>query len=186
MGSTDILEYTQIGINVIVLLLFICIIIILVSLIKAGKLITEKIEDLNKNLKDYKEKLNPVIDKYNTFVDTANSIAKKIDYNMDVVNDSLKKLDGAVDDIVDFEKKVRTNIEPSVMDTITTFNGIVSGVKTFFDVYKKRKQNSEKNKYEVLDYSNDYTQSDEFKNEYNDIDKELNEVKKKLDEMRRD
>ncbi|HEX2788390.1 MAG TPA: hypothetical protein VHP32_10835 [Ignavibacteria bacterium] len=191
MGN-EILTYTQIAINIIVLLLFLFFVILVSKLIKGVDAVKVKVDDLNKNFAEIKTKIEPSIEKFNTFIDTANMITEKANTTMDTVNSAVDKVKYAVDDIVEFEQKIKRNIEPSIMDTIHTYSGIVQGVKTFIEKYKSfkatRKSPSLKLSAEVdiPEKKEDYFSSQEFQNEFDDIDKELNEVRKKLEELRKD
>lgn len=191
MGS-EILTYSQIAVNIIILILFVCFVVLVSKLIKGVTAAKDKIDDLTKSFNDFKGKVDPIIGKYTAFVETANNIAEKVDETMTTVNSAVDKVKGAVEDIVEFEQKIKRNIEPSIMDTIHTYNGIVQGVKTFIDKYKSFKESRKSPsiqlsaEIDIPSKKEGYLASEEFQHDFDDIDKELNEVRKKLEELRKD
>lgn len=162
-------------------------------IVKQMKKVSGKIDELSDSVKKFQTSVDPIVEKASKFMDTANSIIKKVDDNMDVLSSTTESLKSVAENIVEFQQKLRSRIEPPVMDTIISYSAIVKGVRAFVDKFKSL-HSKDKTKYDD-EYDYEYEeQSDMYSdNEHNqkiyrevdDLNKELNEVRKKIDELKK-
>lgn len=173
--------------------MFIGIVIGIFVAIKQMKKASDKIDELSDSVKKFQTSLDPVIAKTTTFLDTANSITKKVDENMSILSTTTESLKTVADNIVEFEEKLRSKIEPPVMDTITSYTAIVKGVKTFvekFRAYRSEDKTTYDDEYDY-EYEEGSNESDEIiydtkiYKEVEDLNSELNEVRKKIEELKK-
>ncbi len=154
----DALQYTQLAVNIIIILLFIMMIVLISLLMKTVKNITEKINKLTDGVMSVRPKVEMTIEKINsiadvvkpkvgTAIDKINSISENVDHLITQVNDNVvvlatvvDKVRGTADNILDFEKRVQSRIEPPVMNTVNTISAISVGVKTFINELKSSKK----------------------------------------------
>lgn len=161
--------------------------------VKQMKKASDKIDELSGSFKKFQTSLDPVIEKTSTFLDTANSITKKVDDNMAILSTTTESLKTVAENIVEFEEKLRSKIEPPVMDTITSYTAIIKGVKAFVDKFKSFRSDEKA----MYDDEYDYEYEDGYKEPENDIydnkihrevedlNKELNDVRKKIEELKK-
>jgi uncharacterized protein YoxC len=191
---------TTFEISVIVLatlqfLLFAGLLVMIMKLIKAIDNVSAKVDSVQNEVKNVSAKVDPVIQNVNNVISTVGSITEKVNDNMSVVKDAVDKLKETADDIMQFEKKIRRNIEPPVMETITTFNAVIKGITTFIGKLKGLKSiparstngNSQyygEDEFDEIDEVTDEARS-EINRRYEDINKELDEVRSRLSDLKR-
>lgn len=142
------IQYLQIITGIIITILFIGLVILVFGLIKTMKSLSAKFEVLSSQMSDLKTKVDPAIVKFGDLTDNVNGVFSKINDNVEILGTVVEKVRDTADDIIKFEKKIQSQIEPPVMDTINTITAVSVGLKTFFDTFKEK---SEKRKsYEYL------------------------------------
>jgi len=178
---TELTQYLNITSVIIQIILFITFIILVVALIRVLRKLILKVDDLQRDVNKYKDKVEPLIDDTHEAIKRVNNISDKIENGVDSVNDAISNVKDVVNNVVEFEQRIQRKIEPPVFDTINTYIAIIKGIKTFIEKIKSGRE-SVSELSEELD-SDFY--DDEIREEYNDINKELNDVRKKLEEMKK-
>ena len=173
----DALQYTQLAVNIIIILLFIMLVVMVSLLIKSIKKITTKVEDLSGTVMTIKPKVEAAIEKVNSLTDNVGKIVTKVNDNIDVLSTVVDKVKDTADSILEFEKRVQSRIEPPVMDTVNTIAAISVGVQTFIEKLKS----SKKKKSFPEDQGFDIELSDSI----DDVNKELEEVNAKLTDLQK-
>ena len=133
----EVLQYTQLITNVIIIILFIGILILVFGLIKQMKRITAKVDGFSKDLSDVKPKVMESLGKLELLADNVNSVVEKVDDHVDVLGTVVDKVKETADSVIEFEKKIQNSIEPPVMETLNTVTAVSVGVKTFFDSWRR-------------------------------------------------
>jgi len=174
----DALQYTQLITNIIIIMLFIGLVVLLLGVIKSMKKITETIEKFSKDFTDVKPKIYETVDKINSLSDNVSTIVKKVNENVDVLGTVMDKVKDTADSIIEFEKKIQSQIEPPVMETLNTITAVSVGIKTFMDKWKSSKKERNHVKWEEDKYM-------EIKESLNDVDKELDEVNSRLSDLQK-
>lgn len=171
------------------------------ALIKLIKALAEKIEALSDDVVDLKSKAEPLIENTSNFLKTANRVATSIDNNMDTLTETVNTVKETVTKVTDLVDTVREKVQPPVLETLASYNGIVKGVKVFFDAIKdrtnmfsSRKGNNVDVDFDLnidVDYDKSYsnkqkksrqTLDTEF-SELDNINAELNDLRKKIQEQ---
>jgi hypothetical protein len=192
MSST--LEVFNIISVIIQIILFVVGIVLILGLTKYLKGLMTKVEDVQKDLNNFKIKLEPLIDDSLQLVKKLNVISDKVEDNIDVVKTTVLKIKDATDKVIEFEQNLQNKIEIPVLDTINTYTAIVKGVKTFFDKLRTGKKDvpapiAVRNKIDeddmIFDTGDKTFDNNSIEEEFNDINKELNDVRKKLEEMKK-
>ncbi|MEO8664323.1 MAG: hypothetical protein ABI462_02410 [Ignavibacteria bacterium] len=171
----DALQYTQLAVNIIIILLFIMLVILASLLIKSVKNITAKFEELTMSAKDLKPKVEATIEKINSLSDNVDVLVTKVNNNVDVVATIVDRAKFTADSIFDFEKKIQSRIEPPVMDTLNTIAAVSVGIKTFIDKLKstkKKKTFPEDKSFEI-----------EINENIDEVNQELDEINSKLTDL---
>lgn len=167
------IQYLQIITNVIIIILFIGLVILVFGLIKAMKTISAKFEVMSSQVGDIKTKLEPAINNFNGLTENVNSVVSKVRENVDVLETVVGKVKDTTESIIDFEKKIQSQIEPPVMETINTISAVSIGIKTFMDTIKIKKDKDKKD-----EYINDKLA--EIEETIEDVNNELDKVNLKL------
>ncbi|MBS1491992.1 MAG: DUF948 domain-containing protein [Bacteroidetes bacterium] len=173
-------------------------------LIKLIKALADKIENLSDDVLDLKKKSEPLIENTAKFLNTANRIADSVDKNMDTITNTLDTVKDTltatadtvkvtVTHITDLVEDVREKVAPPVLETVASYNGIVKGIKVFFDAIKHRTGSKSSSKETHDDeYNIDYDESylkkqrktyNQSTSEYSELDNinaELNELRRKI------
>ncbi|MBS1552846.1 MAG: DUF948 domain-containing protein [Bacteroidetes bacterium] len=165
----DTIQYLQIATDIIIIILFIGLVILVFSLIKTLKFVSAKIEEMSSQIKDIKSTMNPAVEKFQDLTENVNGVFSKVRDNIDVLTTVVEKVRDTADNIIEFEQKVQNRIEPPVMDTLNTVSALSVGIKTFFDTYKRRK--------------NESSSVRELKNEISEIKESLRDANEELDKV---
>lgn len=136
------LQISQIIVNVIIVVLFTVIIFFLVKISKLFVVISEKINSIADDSKELKPKIIATFEKIETLADSVTDISGKVNDNMDVLGTVVDNVKDSADKIINLQQKVMNEIEPPIMDTVNTISAVSAGVKTFFDAYKNKRNNS--------------------------------------------
>lgn len=166
-------------------------VLVLIKLIKA---LTQKIESVSDDVIDLKVKVEPLIEHTAKFIGTANKVAETIENNMDKLSNTVDTIKETVTKVTDLVDNVREKIEPPVMETVASYNGLVKGIKVFFEAIKHRVQKTENRVTETdfeIDFDDKYIKmqkksepvnSSEY-SELDNINAELNELRRKIQEQ---
>jgi uncharacterized protein YoxC len=173
---------------VIQIVVFISLIYLVVTLTKIIKGLTEKVENLQKDFDGFKTKVDPAVEEALVLLKKVNKVADKIDDNIVTIKSAVDKVKDTSSEIMDFALNVKRRVEPSIIDSVNSFNAFSKGVRVFFDRLKLKRDLAEKPEEnflfdEHIENNNDNTI--DFESEFTDINKELNEVRKKLEEMKK-
>lgn len=134
------IQYLQIITGIIISLLFIGLVILVFGLIKTMKTLSAKFEVLSGQMIDLKTKIEPALIKFGDLTENVNGVFSKINDNVEILGTVVEKVKDTADNIIEFEKKVQSQIEPPVMETLNTISAVSIGLKTFFDSFKEKRE----------------------------------------------
>ena len=167
------IQYLQIITNVIIILLFIGLVVLVFGLIKTMKSVSARVGSLSGEITDIKSRLEPAIDNFSDLTKNVNGVFVKVRENVDILGTVVEKVKDTTDNIIEFEKKIQSQIEPPVFETLNTISAVSLGIKTFFDAFKS-KNNSESNDVYIHD------RIEELEDTIEDVNNELDKVNMKL------
>lgn len=171
------LQYTQLAVNIIFILLFIMLVVLVSMLIKSVKNITTKVEKLSDDVMSVKPKVETAIEKINSISENVNGLVTKVNDNIGVLATVVDKVKDTADNILDFERTVQSRIQPPVMNTVNTISAISVGVKTFFDKLVSSKKNKN-----ILN-ENRLRNNFDFDDLTDDEDSELDEINMRVTDL---
>ena len=146
----------------------------------------DKVEVLQDDVSKFKVRLEPLIDSTLELVNKLNSISGRVETNINIGKGILEKVKKATDDIVEFKDRIQRKMEPPLMETIGFFSGLVKGIMVFAEKIKDRPSKSYSSSSQAnLLFDEKPDNETEFKDDFEDINKELNEVRRKLEEMKK-
>ncbi|HAY32683.1 MAG TPA: hypothetical protein PK536_08450 [Ignavibacteria bacterium] len=137
------LQISQIIVNIIIVVLFTVIIFFLVKISKLFLVISEKINSIADDSKELKPKIIATFEKIESLADSVTEISGKVNDNMDVLGSVVDNVKDSTERVLNLQKKVMDEIEPPVLDTVSTISAVSVGVKTFFNALKSRNNNSD-------------------------------------------
>lgn len=120
--------------TVIVLILVSALIIALI--VYLGK-ITRSIQDLQKDISDLSERVDPLVTSLSDLTNKLTSLSDQANEQMDTTRSIVYSVRDRVNVILDFEEKLRAGIEGPVMGFINQLKAISNGVNTFLHYLKK-------------------------------------------------
>lgn len=120
--------------TVIVLILVSALIIALI--VYLGK-ITRSIQDLQKDISDLSERVDPLVTSLSDLTNKLTSLSDEANEQMDTTRNIVYSVRDRVNVILDFEEKLRAGIEGPVMGFINQLKAISNGVNTFLHYLKK-------------------------------------------------
>lgn len=120
--------------TVIVLILVSALIIALI--VYLGK-ITRSIQDLQKDISDLSERVDPLVTSLSDLTNKLTSLSDQANEQMDTTRNIVYSVRDRVNVILDFEEKLRAGIEGPVMGFINQLKAISNGVNTFLHYLKK-------------------------------------------------
>jgi uncharacterized protein YoxC len=120
--------------TVIVLILVSALIIALI--VYLGK-ITRSIQDLQKDISDLSERIDPLVTSLSDLTNKLTSLSDQANEQMETTRNIVFSVRDRVNVILDFEEKVRAGIEGPVMGFINQIKAISNGVNTFLNYLKK-------------------------------------------------
>ena len=187
------LQISQLITNIIIILLFLCIIVGIIKVLGQLRRTSEKFDEITGSIKDFQNSMKPVIEKASDLLDTSKNIAKKIDDNVDKLKTVTDNLKTVADNVIEFEEKLRSKIEPPVLDTIASYSAIVKGVKAFVEKFKSFRASDNSLYDDEFEYGHDednYSVEIEAHNrkidkEVEDLNFELKEVRKKTEALKK-
>lgn len=150
----------------------------MVMVLGAIKKISAKVSQLTIDIKTLKPKIETTVDKINSLSDNVDSLVTKVNKNVDVLSKVVEKVKDSADEIIDFQSKVRSRIEPPLMETANTIAAFSVGIKTFIE-----KMKSSKNKNHYHDES--FDRLAEIEESVELVNKELDDVNAKLTDLQR-
>ncbi|HMS66375.1 MAG TPA: DUF948 domain-containing protein [Ignavibacteria bacterium] len=167
------IQYLQIITNVIIILLFIGLVVLVFGLIKTMKSVSARVGSLSGEITDIKSRLEPAIDNFSDLTKNVNGVFVKVRENVDILGTVVEKVKDTTDNIIEFEKKIQSQIEPPVFETLNTISAVSLGIKTFFDAFKS-KNNTGSNEVYIHD------KIEEIEDSISDVNNELDKVNMKL------
>ena len=120
--------------TVIVLILVSALIIALI--VYLGK-ITRSIQDLQKDISDLSERIDPLVTSLSDLTNKLTSLSDQANEQMETTRNIVFSVRDRVNVILDFEEKIRAGIEGPVMGFINQIKAISNGVSTFLNYLKK-------------------------------------------------
>ena len=120
--------------TVIVLILVSALIIALI--VYLGK-ITRSIQDLQKDISDLSERVDPLVTSLSDLTNKLTTLSDQANEQMDTTRNIVYSVRDRVNVILDFEEKLRAGIEGPVMGFINQLKAISNGVNTFLHYLKK-------------------------------------------------
>ena len=109
-----------------------CISVLSIYLIVALVRLQKIFANIQRDISEVTSKAIPVFTNLDAITTKVRTIAEGMKDEFDSVRYSLQSLRDMVDSIVDFEQRIQGKIEEPIMDSVSSFSGLVKGVKTFF------------------------------------------------------
>jgi len=173
------IQYLQIITNIIIILLFIGLVILVFTLIKQLKKVSQKVEALALDVKEIKPKVTEAIEKIKSVADSVNQIVAKVNANIEILGTVVNRVKDTADSIIEFEQKIQNQIEPPVLNTLNSIAAVSIGIKTFFQSLKKSRDKKEIYNFEAED------KLVELEDPMDDVNKELEEVNQRLSDLQK-
>ena len=125
---------TLIGISQIIF--FLSISVLCIYLINYVGKIVVSISNLEKSVKDLREKLDPVIDSFKSLSEKSQKIVDNVNDQVTTLQNTFKNFKQVSDDVLEFERNIKTAVEKPVLDFINLIMGLLSGL-SFFKKHKE-------------------------------------------------
>jgi len=120
--------------TVVVLVLVSALIVFLI--IYLGK-ITRSIQDLQKDISNLSERLEPLVTSLSDLTSKLSDVSDIVKRQLEATKGIVFSVKDRVETILEFEEKIRAGIEGPVMGVINQFKAISNGVSTFLSYLKK-------------------------------------------------
>ncbi len=99
--------------------------------------ITRSIQDLQKDISDLSDKLEPLVFSLSDLTSKLSDLSDSAKRQLEATKGIVFSVKDRVDTILNFEEKIRAGIEGPVMGVINQFKAISNGVNTFLSYLKK-------------------------------------------------
>jgi len=119
------------------IILFLSVSILCVYLIGAIGKIGTSISNLEKSIKELKNKLEPILDNFNLLIEKTKIISDSINKQLDVTHSVVKSIRLVADDIIEFEREIKSRIEKPVLEFVNIVFGFISGLRSILGFLKK-------------------------------------------------
>lgn len=126
------IEISLLIVSVAVLVLILFLIPTILQLRKSAKRIEEVSTHLNRQLPAILENVNAITASLNRVLSSGQQQAETL-------SEAVQNVKLMVDDVVDFEKRIRTQIENPIVDTLTTVTALIKAVRAFLVIVLDRK-----------------------------------------------
>jgi predicted PurR-regulated permease PerM len=120
--------------TVVVLVLVSALIVFLI--VYLGK-ITRSIQNLQKDISNLSDRLEPLVTSLSDLASKISDISDQAKRQLETTKGIIFSVKDRVDKILEFEEKIRTGIDGPVMGVINQFKAIANGVSTFLSYLKK-------------------------------------------------
>jgi len=120
--------------TVVVLILVSALIIFLIVYLEK---ITRSIQNLQKDISELSDKLEPLVTSLADFTYKLSVVSDQVRNQLDTTKDVIYNVKKHIDKILEFEEKVRAGIEGPVSGILNQIKAISNGVNTFLNYLKK-------------------------------------------------
>lgn len=125
-------EISLLIVSVAVLVLVLFLIPTIIQLRKSAK----RIEQVSTHLD---QQLPAILENVSAITAALNNIVSNGQQQMETLGDAVQNAKLMVDDVVDFEKRLRSQIENPIVDTLTTVTALVKAVRAFLVIILDRR-----------------------------------------------
>jgi len=126
---------TLIDVLIAIVLIFVSALIVFL-IIYVGK-ITRSVQDLQKDISNLSNRLEPLLTSLSDLTDKLSDLSNHAKRQLEATKGIVFSVKDRVDKILEFEEKIRTGIDGPVTSVINQFKAIANGVSTFLSYLKK-------------------------------------------------
>jgi len=124
-------------IDVLTIIVLILVSALIVALIVYLGKITRSIQELQKDISELSERVDPLVTSLSDLTNKLTSLSDQANAQMETTRNIVFSVRDRVNVILDFEEKIRAGIEGPVMGFINQIKAISNGVNTFLNYLKK-------------------------------------------------